>query len=121
MGVYTAAAQPVVGPGRPLTDGGRDAITSERYRPWPAVDDRRALKTRRRRGIMKVMAKAQTNGHLKRLSPKELAEITHPPKYETVEERRAALKRATSGLRVNVRVTRDMYGLKSRGSTWMAA
>jgi hypothetical protein len=58
---------------------------------------------------MKVMAKAQTNGKIDRLSAKELAEITHPPKYETVEERRAALKRATTGLRVKVRVTRDMY------------
>jgi hypothetical protein len=60
---------------------------------------------------MESMAKAQTNGktEIKRLSAKELAEITHPPKYETVEERRAALKRATTGLRVKVRVTRDMY------------
>ncbi len=58
---------------------------------------------------MKTMAKAQTNGKIDRLSPEELAEITHPPKYKTVEERRAALKRATTGLRVKVRVTRDMY------------
>ncbi len=58
---------------------------------------------------MRAMAKAQTNGHLKRLSPKELAEITHAPVYKTPEEKRAALKRATEGLRVNVRVTRDMY------------
>jgi hypothetical protein len=64
---------------------------------------------------MKVMAKAkaktQTNGKLeiKRLSPEELAEITTPSKYKTVEERRAALKRATNGPRFKTRITRDMY------------
>lgn len=58
---------------------------------------------------MKAMAKAQTNEKIQRLSPERLAELTHPPKYKTVEERRAALKRATTGLRANVRVTRDMY------------
>jgi hypothetical protein len=58
---------------------------------------------------MKVMAKAQTNGHLKRLSPKELAEITHAPVYKTPEEKRAAIKRATTGLRFKTRITRDMY------------
>lgn len=36
--------------------------------------------------------------------------MTHPPKYKTPEEKRAALKRATEGLRVKVRVTPDMYG-----------
>jgi len=58
---------------------------------------------------MSVMAKAQTNGRIYRLSPERLAELTHPPKYKTVVERRAALKRATTGLRAKVRVTRDMY------------
>jgi hypothetical protein len=64
---------------------------------------------------MATMAKAQTktaqssNGKIKKLSPEELAELFVPAAYETVEERRAALKRATTGLRVNVRVTRDMY------------
>ena len=60
---------------------------------------------------MKTMAKAQTNsnGKIKRLSPERLAELFVPAAYKTVEERRAALKRATTGLRVNVRVTRDMY------------
>lgn len=52
---------------------------------------------------------AQTNGKIDRLSPEELAEITHPPKYETVEERRTALKRATTGLRFKTRITLDMY------------
>jgi hypothetical protein len=58
---------------------------------------------------MKVMAKAQTNGQLKRLTPKELAEITHAPVYKTPEEKRAAIKRATTGLRFKTRITRDMY------------
>ncbi len=60
---------------------------------------------------MRIMAKAQTNsnGKIKRLSSEELAEMTTLPAYETVEERRAALKAATTGLRVKVRVTRDMY------------
>ncbi len=59
---------------------------------------------------MTSMAKAQTsNGKIDRLSPEELAEITHLPKYATVEERRAALKRATTGLRFKTRITLDMY------------
>jgi hypothetical protein len=65
---------------------------------------------------MKVMAKAKakasTNGkiEIKRLSAEELAEITHPPKYKTIEERRAVLKWATStGPRFKTRITRDMY------------
>jgi hypothetical protein len=56
------------------------------------------------------MAKKQTNGQPERLNPERLAELTHPPSYKTVEERRAALKQATEGLRVKVRVTPDMYG-----------
>jgi hypothetical protein len=56
------------------------------------------------------MATKQTNGRPERLSPEELAEMTHLPKYKTPEERRAALRRATEGLRVKVRVTPDMYG-----------
>jgi hypothetical protein len=61
--------------------------------------------------IMRSVATKQTNsnGKIKRLSPEELSEMTTPPAYETVEERRAALKAATTGLRVKVRVTRDMY------------
>jgi len=42
---------------------------------------------------MKVVANAQRNGKIDRLSAREPAEITHPPKYETVEERRAARSR----------------------------
>jgi hypothetical protein len=71
--------------------------------------------TTERRASMTVMAKVRTskaqssNGKIDRLSAKELAEMTTPPKYATIEERRAALKRATTGLRAKVRVTRDMY------------
>lgn len=32
-----------------------------------------------------------------------------PPTLMTPEEKRAAIERATTGLRVKVRVTRDMY------------
>jgi hypothetical protein len=59
---------------------------------------------------MRSVAKKQTNGRPERLSPERLAELTHPPVYKTPEEKRAALKRATEGLRVKVRVTPDMYG-----------
>ncbi len=54
--------------------------------------------------------KKQTNGRPERLNPERLAELTHPPAYKTLEERRAALKQATGGFRVKVRVTPDMYG-----------
>jgi hypothetical protein len=59
---------------------------------------------------MQAMAKTQTNGKPQPLSPERLAELTRPPKYKTPEEKQAALKRATEGLRVKVRVTPDMYG-----------
>lgn len=58
---------------------------------------------------MRSVAKNQTNGHIERLSPERLAELRRPAKHETLEEKRAAVKRATEGLRFNVRVTRDMY------------
>ena len=60
---------------------------------------------------METMAKAkiESNGKFERLSPERLAELMVPAVYKTPEEKRAALKRATEGLRVNVRVTRDMY------------
>jgi hypothetical protein len=58
---------------------------------------------------MRSVTKPQINGRPARLSPERLAELTHAPKYETLEERRAALKAATEGLRFKVRVTRDMY------------
>jgi hypothetical protein len=55
------------------------------------------------------MAKAQTNGKIEKLSPERLAELLVPAVYKSPEEKRAALKRATTGLRAKVRVTRDMY------------
>jgi hypothetical protein len=61
-------------------------------------------------GTMRTVATKQTNGRPERLSPERLAELTHPARYKTPEEKRAALKRATEGLRVKVRVTPDMYG-----------
>ena len=69
-----------------------------------------AAMTALRPDTMKNMAKAQTNGRPQPLSPQRLAELTRPPKYKSPEERGAALKRATEGLRVKVRVTPDMYG-----------
>ena len=49
------------------------------------------------------------NGRLKRFSEEELAAMTRPAKAKTTAERRELVRRATSGLRVKVRVTRDMY------------
>jgi len=48
------------------------------------------------KAMAKAKAKAQTNGQLKRLTPEELAELRVLPKYKTPEEKRAAIKRATS-------------------------
>jgi hypothetical protein len=56
---------------------------------------------------MRVVAKA--NGKLRRLTDQELAAITRPTKMTDPAERRAAVKRATTGLRVDVRVTRSLY------------
>ena len=63
---------------------------------------------------MTTMAKAQTkkaqsNGKIKLLSPERLAELFVPATAMTPEEKEAAFKYATTGLRANVRVTRDMY------------
>lgn len=58
---------------------------------------------------MRSVAKQHTNGTLGRLSPERLAELVRPATVETLEEKRAAIKRATEGLRIKVRVTRDMY------------
>jgi hypothetical protein len=56
------------------------------------------------------MATKRTNGRPERLSPDRLAELRRPATAKTPEEKRAALERATEGLRVKVRVTPDMYG-----------
>lgn len=57
---------------------------------------------------MESVAKTQTDSRPEPLSPERLAEL-RPARYKTPGEKRAALKRATEGLRVGVRVTRDMY------------
>jgi hypothetical protein len=49
------------------------------------------------------------NWKLTRLSDEELAALTRPARIRDPDERRAAVKRATSGLRVGVRVTRSLY------------
>jgi hypothetical protein len=59
---------------------------------------------------LRSVATKQTNGRPERLSPERLAELKRPATAKTPEEKRAALKRATGGLRVKVRVTPDMYG-----------
>lgn len=59
---------------------------------------------------MRSVAKAKTNGRPAPLSPERLAELKRPAKYKTPEEKRAALKRATEGLRFKARITPDMYG-----------
>lgn len=59
---------------------------------------------------MRSVTKTKTNGRPAPLSPERLAELMVPAVYKTPEEKRAALKRATEGLRVKVRVTPDMYG-----------
>jgi hypothetical protein len=61
-------------------------------------------------GTMRTVATKQTNGRPERLSPERLAELRRPAMAKTLEEKRAALMRATEGLRVKVRVTPDMYG-----------
>jgi hypothetical protein len=59
---------------------------------------------------MRSVAKTQTNGRPAPLSPERLEELRRPATAKTLEEKRAAVRRATEGLRVNVRVTPDMYG-----------
>jgi hypothetical protein len=54
---------------------------------------------------MSTVATEQVNGRPARLSPERLAELKRPALAKTPEEKRAALKRATEGLRVKVRVT----------------
>ena len=86
-----------------------DFVPDAAYGRRPAIDPDRALTIGKRGAIMKLMAKAQTNGKIEKLSPEELAEFFVPAVYKTPEEKRAALKRATTGLRFKTRITRDMY------------
>ncbi len=58
---------------------------------------------------MGLVAKTHIDMRLEPLSPERLAELRRPARYKTPDEKRAALKRATEGLHVGVRVTRDMY------------
>lgn len=52
---------------------------------------------------------AQTNGKIKRFSQKELKAMTRPARPMTPAQRRAAVDRATRGLRVGVQVTESLY------------
>lgn len=56
-----------------------------------------------------MSAVVRTDGKVKRLTDAELAEMTRPARISDPAERQAAVKRATSGLRVGVRVTRSLY------------
>lgn len=49
------------------------------------------------------------NGEIRRLSRKEIAALTQPARATTPEEKRAAVERATRGLRVGVQVTTGLY------------
>lgn len=60
--------------------------------------------------VMRSVATTQTNGIPDRLSPERLAELKRPATAKIPEEKCAALKSATEGLRVKVHVTPDMYG-----------
>ena len=60
--------------------------------------------------IMRAVAQTKTNGKIERLSPEELAKLMIPATAKTAEQKRAALKRATEGLRFKTRITPDMYG-----------
>lgn len=51
----------------------------------------------------------QADDRLKRLSREELAALTQAPRVTTREEKRAAVRRATRGLRVAVHVTPSLY------------
>ena len=53
---------------------------------------------------------SEANGKLARLSRDEVAQLTRAPRARSPEERRAAVRRATRGLRVDVRVTPRLYG-----------
>jgi len=59
--------------------------------------------------MAKAKAQTNSNGKIKLLSPEELAEYFVPATCKTPEEKRAAIKRATTGLRFKTRITRSMY------------
>jgi hypothetical protein len=51
----------------------------------------------------------EPNGKIERLTAQEVAALTTPAAVKTPEERREAMRRATEGLRAEVRVTTSMY------------
>jgi hypothetical protein len=53
--------------------------------------------------------KIEPNGKIERLTAEEVAALTTPAQATTPEERREAMRRATEGLRAEVRVTTSMY------------
>jgi hypothetical protein len=52
---------------------------------------------------------SEQNGKIKRLTAAEVAALKTPAEVKTPEERREAMRRATTGLRAKVRVTTSMY------------
>jgi len=56
-----------------------------------------------------MRAMRRKTNRLERLSPEELARLKQPARLREREERRAAVERATRGLRVGVRVTPSLY------------
>jgi len=53
--------------------------------------------------------KIEPNGKIERLTAEEVAALTTSAQAKTPEERREAMRRATDGLRAEVRVTASMY------------
>jgi len=51
---------------------------------------------------------SQANGKIERLTTEEVAALTTPAQEKTSEEKREAMRRATEGLRAEVRVTTSM-------------
>jgi hypothetical protein len=59
--------------------------------------------------VSQTNGKVEPNGKIERLTADEVAALTTPAQATTSEERRAAMRRATEGLRAEVRVTTSMY------------
>lgn len=59
--------------------------------------------------VSQTNGKIEPNGKIERLTADEVAALTTPAQATTPEERRAAMRRATEGLRAEVRVTTSMY------------
>ncbi len=50
------------------------------------------------------------NGKLTRLSREELSTLTQAPRAKSRDEKQTAVRKATKGLRVDVRITPRLYG-----------